>query len=122
MCCAMQTLTLPLCFAIAGAFYSDVWRTELTEAQYDVKLTGHWMNANGMPIYVSHPKNQTGSTGQLGKSYPIVIVVHHAVGIYHQTFLREFSDALAKEGYVAFLPDLFWRAWSDDVKTGHKMP
>jgi len=104
----------------ADAQYGGAWRVQMTEASREKGLKGSWTSRGGMPVYVSEP-------GPLGHArpktgYPVVIVAHHAVGIYHAAFLREFADDLAAEGYLAVLPDLFHRVWSDSVPNGQDMP
>jgi len=97
-------------------YVSEVWHTKLAQSNRDAELRGTWLSTGDMSVYVSHP-------GPLGHArppagYPVVLVAHHAVGVYHATFLREYCDALAAEGYLAVLPDLFHRVWSDQVPTG----
>lgn len=103
-----------------AAAYGETWRAKMTEASREKGLRGSWLSRGGMPVYVSEP-------GPLGharpkRGYPVVVVAHHAVGIYHASFLREFADDLAAEGYLAVLPDLFHRVWSDSVPNGDGMP
>lgn len=71
-------------------------------------------DGSSMAVYMAKPL--------LSKPRPVVIIAHHAVGVYHHSFLRSFADRLADEGYVAMLPDFFHRAWSDEVVTGAGLP
>eukprot|EP00429_Kryptoperidinium_foliaceum_P054939 CAMPEP_0176092928 /NCGR_PEP_ID=MMETSP0120_2-20121206/46560_1 /TAXON_ID=160619 /ORGANISM="Kryptoperidinium foliaceum, Strain CCMP 1326" /LENGTH=176 /DNA_ID=CAMNT_0017426853 /DNA_START=12 /DNA_END=539 /DNA_ORIENTATION=+ len=97
----------------------EVWQTQLEDATRVAGLKGTWTSRGPMKAYISHP-------GPLGHSrpttgFPVVIVAHHAVGIFHASFLREYCDALAEEGYLAVLPDFFHRVWSEQVPNGFQM-
>ena len=46
--------------------------------------------------------------------FPAMVVIHHAPGV--DQFVREISDNLAREGYVAAAPDLFHRITDEMVE------
>lgn len=50
--------------------------------------------------YVARPKNNA-------EKAPAIVVIQEIFGINH--VMREICDGLAKQGYVAICPDLFWR-------------
>lgn len=107
------------CASPAPLLAALVLLARMGEAEVDAgagaSLLGSWAAGGDLPAYIARPEPSS-LTGPDG--HPVVIVAHHAVGIYHDTFLREFCDALARLGYVAVLPDLFHRIWSDAVPNG----
>lgn len=110
------------CFALPRAGYlADVWHKVNDDIQ-ERELRGHFVgyeNSSGYPVptYLSKPAFD-GVTRR-----PAVIVVHHAVGIYNDEFLRKFTDDLADEGFVAVLPDFFHRVWdAETVPNGIGIP
>jgi len=99
-------------------YLTDTWKLDVADDTRSKNLRGQFVevavDGGSMATYVSKP------TG--GGRSPAVIVAHHAVGIYHHSFLRKFADDLAHLGYVAVLPDFFHRTWSDSVPNGLGMP
>eukprot|EP00931_Biecheleriopsis_adriatica_P069817 TRINITY_DN43624_c0_g1_i1.p1 TRINITY_DN43624_c0_g1~~TRINITY_DN43624_c0_g1_i1.p1 ORF type:complete len:298 (-),score=42.44 TRINITY_DN43624_c0_g1_i1:55-948(-) len=55
-----------------------------------------------LPIHLSRPS----SAPTAG-----IIVCHHAVGIYQDSFQRRFCDKLAQCGFLVALPDFYHRTW-----------
>eukprot|EP00930_Biecheleria_cincta_P085150 TRINITY_DN74561_c0_g1_i1.p1 TRINITY_DN74561_c0_g1~~TRINITY_DN74561_c0_g1_i1.p1 ORF type:complete len:294 (+),score=52.12 TRINITY_DN74561_c0_g1_i1:43-924(+) len=96
-------------------YVSETWSVDVMKDTESKHLTGSFQLIGPMSAYLSEPETILPET-------PIVVVVHHAVGIYHQAFLRQYCDDLAEQGYLAILPDFFHRVWSDDVPTGLGMP
>jgi len=94
-----------------AGYLAEVWHKVNDDIQ-ERELRGHFVgyeNRSGYPVptYLSRPPFDGESRR------PAVIVVHHAVGIYNDEFLRKFADDLAEEGFVAVLPDFFHRVWDD---------
>eukprot|EP00928_Gymnodinium_smaydae_P081584 TRINITY_DN65076_c0_g1_i1.p1 TRINITY_DN65076_c0_g1~~TRINITY_DN65076_c0_g1_i1.p1 ORF type:complete len:331 (-),score=85.30 TRINITY_DN65076_c0_g1_i1:22-936(-) len=100
------------------AYMTSTWRTTMEQDTVAHGLRGQFVEARvgqaSMAVYMSKP--------MLRQRRPAVIVAHHAVGLYHRSFMREFADSLAEAGYVAFVPDLFHRVWSKDVVNGAGQP
>merc|ERR1711871_1026280 len=61
-------------------------------------------NGQRLPIHLSRQEGVDPSAG--------VIVCHHALGIYQDSFQRRFCDALAQCGFLVALPDFYHRAWA----------
>lgn len=57
------------------------------------------IDGDSMPSYVCHPEGP-------GRALPAVIVVHEILGLTEH--IRDVARRVAREGYIALAPDLFW--------------
>jgi len=128
VCSLYPSFVLAICWSpacVAAEGYVDaVWRTTANEMASEAGLTGSFTSIETatnlhMTVYVSNPRDSVMTRQVPADGFPVVLIAHHAVGIYHATFLRKFADDLASKGFVALLPDLFHRTWSKHVPTGH---
>jgi len=121
----LAALAMLLAREALADYLTETWKTALSEEAKESSLKGRFVevevsehSGETMAVYVTPPSVQVTA----GMNRPVVIVAHHAVGIYHHTFLRKFADDLASHGFLVVLPDFFHRVWSDTVPHGHKMP
>ncbi|KAF4919083.1 Hydrolase tropI [Colletotrichum viniferum] len=102
-------------FGLASGFVAD-----LSLLAFAGTPVGQVINFNGLDIYVSKPKEQSGSNGMPAQSKPTVGIVHltDVFGI-QSTENKLLTDSFARAGYVTIMPDLFnGKPRSEDPKSG----
>lgn len=83
-----------------------MWNSFTTDAPPSLTAEGITYAGGGgdrIHAYVARP----GSTGDPGRKEPGVVVVHHMPG--WDEFYQEFTDRLARHGYLSICPDLYCR-------------